>query len=304
MESAIDDALGKLAGLLAAVPHARVVENLPHAIPIDQPLVLVEALLDGQHRKRQVGPVVAAEGAFSEHAVADDARRIGAWRLQEVAVFVGVSLPLDEIAIHQGRPFQRLDLPKVAGVAVTPVAPADDQPLRLDRIPPVGMGGDERDDLCKHEIDVIAPQHDVNRRLIERLVGLPHRMVAGHDHEGVWQPLLQRGGRPPVELHHRCRRLENHGIRSRRDQVVQPCVKRLQLRVAVIPKHLVPKITQPRGGLCMGDRQEIRRGLEVLDVAILGYHRLLTVLVDDRRIRDGDFHGSALEKDFGDDVRA
>ena len=61
-------------------------------------------------------------------------------------------------------------------------------------------------------------------------------------------------------------------------------------------ENIVAKIPQPRGCLRVGDRQEVGRRLEILDVAVLRHHRLLAVPVDDRRIRDGDFHDDAQKK--------
>lgn len=185
VQASVDEALGKLSGLFAAVPDTRVVKDLLDPVPVDQVLVLVEAALDRHHGEGQVGAVVAAEGALAEHAVADHAAGVGARGLQEVPVLVGVVLPADQVTVHGGGAVQRLNLAKVAGGAQLGTLHPNEQPLLGAGQPPALVLLDVGDQARQHEVDVAAADDEVRGALLQRLLGHAHGVVAGHDHDRV-----------------------------------------------------------------------------------------------------------------------
>ena len=252
VKTAVDEALGELPSLLAAVPDTRVVKDLLDPVPIDQVLVFIEAALDRHHGEGQVGAVVAAEGALAEHAVANHATGVGARGLQEITVLVGIVFPTDQVTVHDGGAVQRLHLAEVTGGAHLGALYPDEQPLlRAGQTPALvllNVGYQAR----KYEVDMAAADDKVRGALLQRLLGHAHGVVAGHDQDRVRQQRLELIDGAPVKLHDRGSALKNHYFRLPRHQIIQPLLVGLELRVGIIPINRVPAVLKPGGCLRIG----------------------------------------------------
>lgn len=143
METAVDNALGKLFGVGTAIPDTGIIENLFDSVFFNEHLVFVKTFLNGHFGKSQIRSVVAAEGAFTEHAVADNAGGVGAGSLEKVAIFVGVVSPLDEVAIDNWGVVEGFDLAESAGVADFPFINTNSEAFDFAGSPPVFMFGDK-----------------------------------------------------------------------------------------------------------------------------------------------------------------
>ena len=261
---------------------AGVVHNLLHAVARDEVADLVHHV---DRVARAVGGVErrpAAERAFRVPAVAPR-HEVGAGRLAEVAVFVGVEPPAAEVAVD---PRCRLE------VVVEPEAPRVAAP-----VPDAGLeaGGVEArgDEVEEEEVPVAAGEDVVDGAVFHRLVGERGHVVAHEDDlRGARRMGRLEGGDPrPVALDDGGLRLQHHDIRREGRKAVAQRLRRPFLGDAVQPRNLVPGLLQHRRRRRGHDGEDVGGAREPLELAVLREERH-ALLARQRRIADRDAHGA------------